>query len=245
MAFTMHSHSGEFCPGHAKDNLETIIQHAIRLGYQTMALTEHMPRTSLSDLYPEELLPDPQASLAALMPRHASFLAEASRLQTLYAPQIHILIGFEGEWIRDDFSELVTSLAADRRVDFFIGSLHHTVGIPIDFDKDMYASARDAAGGTERGLWGRYYEEQFGMLRALKPRVVGHFDLIRLLSEEPGRDLRQWEEVWEKAVRNLEVVKGYGGWLECNTSALRKGLGEPYPGRGIAEVSFPILSHLG
>jgi histidinol-phosphatase (PHP family) len=55
MAFTMHSHSGQFCPGHAKDQLENIVKHAISLGYTTMGLTEHMPRTELTDLYPEEV----------------------------------------------------------------------------------------------------------------------------------------------------------------------------------------------
>ena len=55
MAFTMHSHSGQFCPGHAKDQLEDIIKHAISIGYTTIGLTEHMPRTSLEDLYPEEV----------------------------------------------------------------------------------------------------------------------------------------------------------------------------------------------
>ena len=55
MAFTMHSHSGQFCPGHAKDQLEDIIQHAISIGYKTIGLTEHMPRTGLQDLYPEEV----------------------------------------------------------------------------------------------------------------------------------------------------------------------------------------------
>ena len=55
MAFTMHSHSGQFCPGHAKDELEAIIQHAISVGFQTIGLTEHMPRLALSDLYPEEV----------------------------------------------------------------------------------------------------------------------------------------------------------------------------------------------
>lgn len=54
MAFTMHSHSGQFCPGHAKDQLEDIIKHAISIGYKTMGLTEHMPRFDLEDLYPEE-----------------------------------------------------------------------------------------------------------------------------------------------------------------------------------------------
>lgn len=51
----MHSHSGQFCPGHAKDQLEDIVKHAISLGYTTMGLTEHMPRTALEDLYPEEV----------------------------------------------------------------------------------------------------------------------------------------------------------------------------------------------
>lgn len=55
MAFTMHSHSGQFCPGHAKDGLEDIIKHAVSLGYKTMGLTEHMPRYKLEDLYPEEV----------------------------------------------------------------------------------------------------------------------------------------------------------------------------------------------
>lgn len=57
MAFTMHSHSGEFCPGHAVDTLEAIILRAIALGFQTIGLTEHMPRIHIDDLYPEEVTP--------------------------------------------------------------------------------------------------------------------------------------------------------------------------------------------
>jgi len=55
MAFTMHSHSGQFCPGHARDQLEDMVQAAVARGFRTMALTEHMPRTALEDLYPEEV----------------------------------------------------------------------------------------------------------------------------------------------------------------------------------------------
>ncbi len=55
MACSMHSHSGQFCPGHAKDTLDEVIQTAISRGMQTFALTEHMPRESESDLYPEEV----------------------------------------------------------------------------------------------------------------------------------------------------------------------------------------------
>ena len=55
MAFTMHSHSGQFCPGHATDQLEDIIKRAVSLNMRLIALTEHMPRTSRKDLYPEEV----------------------------------------------------------------------------------------------------------------------------------------------------------------------------------------------
>lgn len=103
----------------------------------------------------------------------------------------------------------------------------------------MYQQAVEKCGGTEEGLWERYLDEQWGMLEGTRPRVVGHFDLVRLFSTEVEVDgddggktvggIKKWKGVWEKVVRNLEVVKEYGGWLECNTSGLRKGLREAYP----------------
>ncbi|KAI0592821.1 histidinol phosphate phosphatase HisJ family protein [Biscogniauxia sp. FL1348] len=249
MAFTMHSHSGQFCPGHAKDQLEEVIRHAISLGYTTMGLTEHMPRTHLEDLYPEEL-DNPEASLAELFPRHAAYLLEAARLRAKYADQIELLIGFEGEWLRPAYGALVAELAAHADVDYFIGSLHHVNGVPIDYDRAYYLRAQAScsrrgsapappAGGDEEGeerMYEVYYDQQYEMLTALRPRVVGHFDLVRLLSSDPGRDVRQrWPGVWARVRRNLAHVAGYGGWLECNSSALRKGLAEPYPCRAVAE----------
>ncbi|KAI1493555.1 histidinol phosphate phosphatase HisJ family protein [Biscogniauxia mediterranea] len=248
MAFTMHSHSGQFCPGHAKDQLEEVIQHAISLGYTTMGLTEHMPRTHLEDLYPEEL-DNPSASLAELFPRHAAYLAEAARLRAKYAGQIELVIGFEGEWLRPAYAGLVAELAAHPDVDYFVGSLHHVKGVPIDYDRAYYLRAQALCGPAapgpgvdeeedeaERRMHEAYYDEQYAMLTALQPRVVGHFDLIRLLSASPGRDVRAaWPGVWARVRRNLAHVAGYGGLLECNSSALRKGLAEPYPARAVAE----------
>lgn len=54
MPFSHHSHSGQFCPGHAKDSLEEVIQLAISKKFKTFCLTEHMPRGS-EDYYPEEV----------------------------------------------------------------------------------------------------------------------------------------------------------------------------------------------
>lgn len=249
MAFSMHSHSGQFCPGHAQDNLEDIILTAISKGMKAFAVTEHMPRISNQDLYPEEVsshllqfkaLTDLQIeagdTISTLLPRHGLFIQEALHLRAKFASQIKILIGFEGEWIRPDYASLIHELASNPAADFFIGSVHHVHGIPIDYDACFYTKAVSAAGSNEERLFGDYFDSQFEMLQALKPRVVGHFDLIRLLSSEPDRDLTSVPEVWEKVVRNLKFVVGYGGLVEVNTSALRKGLKEPYPGRSICEA---------
>lgn len=113
--------------------------------------------------------------------------------------------------------------------------------VPIDYDAALYAKAVEKSGGSEEELYEDYFEQQFEMLQTLKPKVVGHFDLVRLLSEKPGRDLTEWKGVWEKVLRNLLEVVKYGGLLEINTSALRKGLAEPYPGRQICEVCITRL----
>lgn len=93
-------------------------------------------------------------------------------------------------------------------------------------------------------LWERYYDEQYEMLQKMKPRIVGHFDLIRLLSDEPNRDPRDWKGVWTRIVRNLNLVREQGGLVEINTSALRKGLREPYPVRSICEVCDSLHARL-
>jgi histidinol-phosphatase (PHP family) len=108
--------------------------------------------------------------------------------------------------------------------------------IPIDYDHEMYIRARDIAGGTDERLFEDYFDAQLDMLKALKPPVVGHFDLIRLKSDDPERSFKTWPGVWERVVRNLEFVVGYGGLVEVNGAALRKGMSEPYPKGEICEV---------
>ncbi|KAI6712670.1 hypothetical protein PZA11_005302 [Diplocarpon coronariae] len=207
MAFSMHSHSGQFCPGHAKDTLEEVVRAAIEAG----------------------------DTVGPLFLRHEAFLAEAVRLRDKYAEQITLLVGFEGEWIRPSYGPLIQELAAHPAVDYFIGSVHHVHAIPIDYDAALYRQARDVAGGTDERLFEDYFDAQLEMLRVLHPRVVGHFDLVRLLSDAPNASPRRGDGVWERMVRNLRVIVDQGGLLEVNSSALRKGLQEPYPMRCVCE----------
>ncbi|KAI2998761.1 hypothetical protein CBS147346_8008 [Aspergillus niger] len=226
MPFTHHSHSGQFCPGHAKDNLEEIIQLAISKKFHTFCLTEHMPRHE-EDFYPEEIeAGDTESSHVA---NEAAYFAEATRLRTKYADQINILIGFEIDWIRPASRQLIEESLSRHPFEFFMGSVHHTLTVPIDYDRPLYEKARALAGGTDELLFEAYFDEQLDMLKQVKPVVVGHFDLIRLKSDDPDRSFQDYPRVWEKILRNLDYVAGYGGLLEVNSAALRKGMKEPYP----------------
>ncbi|KAK0263360.1 hypothetical protein B0A54_00720 [Friedmanniomyces endolithicus] len=225
MPWSHHSHSGQFC-GHATDTLEAVIQNAISKRITTFCLTEHIARSDL-DLYPEEISSGQnQASLSKV---YDDFYHEARRLQKLYAGQIQLFVGFEGEWIREGSEAIVKDLLERYEVDLFVGSVHHVHTFPIDFDTATYHKAREVAGGSDEKLFEDYFDAQFAMLTALRPPVVGHFDLIRLKNDEPDRSFKAWPKVWEKLVRNLEFVAEYGGVIELNSSSLRKGIEECYP----------------
>jgi histidinol-phosphatase (PHP family) len=54
MPYSHHSHSGQFCH-HASGKLEDVVKEAVKKGFHTIGLTEHMPRFSENELYPEEI----------------------------------------------------------------------------------------------------------------------------------------------------------------------------------------------
>ncbi|KAI9367024.1 Polymerase/histidinol phosphatase-like protein [Aspergillus egyptiacus] len=232
MPFSHHSHSGQFCPGHAKDSLEAVVQLAIAKKFHTFCLTEHMPRGE-KDYYPEEI--EAGQTHSWMIANEAAYFKEAQRLREKYAGQIRIVIGFEIDWIRQESRGLVETSLKTLPFEFFMGSVHHTKTVPIDYDREMYERARDLAGGSDEKLFEAYFDEQLDMLQQLKPLVVGHFDLIRLKSDDPERSFKQWTGVWERILRNLDYVAGYGGILELNSAALRKGMSEPYPKGEICE----------
>lgn len=233
MPFSHHSHSGQFC-GHAIDTLEEVVRNAISKGMTIFCMTEHMPREKI-DFYPEEADVHNEASLVKL---YDDFYTEARRLQETYKSQITLFVGFEGEWIRPSSRMIIHDLLRKYAVDIFVGSVHHVHTIPIDFDTSMYHQARDAAGGTDEAIFADYFDSQFEMLKTLEPPVVGHFDLIRLKSDDPERSFKTWPAIWKKILRNLRCVIEYGGVLELNSSSLRKGMSEPYPKVEICQVSM-------
>ncbi|KZF22333.1 histidinol-phosphatase [Xylona heveae TC161] len=232
MPFSHHSHSGQFC-SHAKCTLEEMIQTAIARKMRVFALTEHMPRDH-ADLYPEET--EAGETEQYLVNKFDAYYAEALRLRQVYGSQIELLIGFETDWIRPSSRTMIEKLLEKFQFDMFMGSVHHVHTIPIDLDDQTYQAARDKSGGTDEKLFEDYFDDQFEMLKATRPPLVGHFDLIRLKSDDPDRTFQQFKGVWRKVLRNLDFIAEYGGILEINSASLRKGMQEPYPKQEICQA---------
>ncbi|KAL9103155.1 MAG: hypothetical protein Q9163_001760 [Psora crenata] len=133
-----------------------------------------------------------EATARALGRLFEEYYGEARRLGEKYAGQISIVVGMEIDWIRPSSAGWIRGLRERYGgLEMVVGSVHHVHGIPIDYSRPMYEAARDRSGGTDEALFGDYFDLQYEMLQALQPEVVGHFDLIRLLSDAPDASLRR------------------------------------------------------
>lgn len=198
-----------------------------------------MPRFRTRDLYPEESDLTP----ADLEKTFDDYVKEARRLQREYQDRIKLLVGMETEFINRESLDRALSIKEQYKLDYLVGSVHHILEVPIDFDEPTMKTAEDVSvnklagecphGATEEAFR-VYFDAQFEMLQALKPAVVAHFDLIRLFRASHPLS----EVVWDKIRRNVAFVVSYGGIFEINTSAWRKGLPYAYPQRDILDVSL-------
>jgi histidinol-phosphatase (PHP family) len=215
-------HSGEFCT-HARDRLEDIVATYIKRGFSWVGITEHMPPAEDRFRYPDEI----ECGLSAedLYRRFSCYFKTCRSLQARYAPTIRICVGFETETYTGSLP-FVRHLMETFTPDYVVGSVHHVNDINFDFDEAHYRQAARAAGDVD-GLYLRYFDLQYEMLAALKPAVVGHFDLIRL-HDPDYRSRLEKPAIRKKIRRNLQLIQSEGLILDLNMRALTKGSSEPY-----------------
>jgi histidinol-phosphatase (PHP family) len=221
-------HSGQFC-GHAKDSLEQVVLANIDQGNPWVGITEHMPPVSDSFVYPEEKSAGHNAR--TLEARFADYMTTCRYLQASYAKKIRIFVGFETETCSGSL-DYANALINTFSPDYVVGSVHHVKDIPFDYSQRSYGLAADGCGGLE-GLYAAYFDQQYEMIRALKPRVVAHLDIIRIYDPDYRSRLIH-PRVWRKIERNLELIRHLNLILDFNLRPLSRGEDEPY-------LSAPIL----
>ncbi|EHN02586.1 His2p [Saccharomyces cerevisiae x Saccharomyces kudriavzevii VIN7] len=264
-----HSHSGDYC-AHGVDPLNSMIDRVINLNFQTYCLTEHIPRVESKFIYPEELALGKASDdiITSLETSFKNFMSHAQKIKARYAgkPDVRtkFIIGTEIEscdMVHIEYAKRVMRENSDI-LKFCVGSVHHVNGIPIDFDQEQWYNSLHSFNDNLKDFLLSYFQSQYEMLTNIEPLVVGHFDLFKLFlpndmlvnqksgqcNEETGVPvasldvINEWPEVYHSVVRNLQFIDSYGGAIEINTSALRKGLKEPYPSKTLCDL---VKKHCG
>jgi histidinol-phosphatase (PHP family) len=225
-------HSGEFCE-HAKDSLEQVLEAAAAAGYHTFGVSEHAPRSQERFLYSTER--QKGYDLERLSREFEAYAPTVRKLAREFEGRLTVLCGFEAEVIpTSGYREEMLGLRRRFGFDYMVGSVHYVDEITIDGPRPDFERALAARGGLDP-LAVAYYEAVGEMVEALRPEVVGHFDLIRLNagSEAP----LDTPPIRRAAARALEAVRACDAILDVNTAGYRKGLGMPYPAPWLIEAA--------
>jgi len=232
----MHGgHSGEFCE-HAEGSLRSILEAACEVGYVVFGVSEHMPRVEPRYLYTTER--EKGWSVQTLMELFEQYAVAVRALAGKYEGRLTVLCGFEIEVVPPDrWAQLVERYRRDYGFDYIVGSVHFVRDGGIDSDPKDPDTRRvlHECGGVEN-LALEYYRAVAEMVRTVRPEVVAHFDLVRLLAHRVGETHAvETPRVRDAVLEALEAVHEVGSLLEVNTAGIRKGLGTPYPAAWIVQ----------
>lgn len=215
-------HSKQYC-AHAKNTLEEIIEKYISLGFKAVGISEHVPPVRNELLYPDEI--ELNLTVQSIYERFENYIAHLRQLKTQYASQINIFIGMETEACSGYLTHM-KNLVRKFEPDYIVGSVHHINDICFDFSKKEYDRAARECGSYD-ALYESYFDLQYEMLLALKPFLVGHFDLIRIFDSNYETRITT-PDIWKKILRNLKFIKSMNMALDFNLRPLKNGGKEPY-----------------
>ncbi len=215
-------HSGEFVT-HAEDRLEDIIRAYIKSGFEWVGITEHIPPEKNKFMMPDEI----EAGLdsTVLQEIFSKYITECRRLKTKYSRELLIFTGFETEaW--SGYKKFIPYLIKKFKPDYIVGSLHQVSDLQFDYSRTYYEKAADILGGYDT-MYCKYFDEQYEMIINLQPAVVGHFDLIRIFDPDYRQRIKK-KKIWNRIIRNLELIRQFDLIMDFNLRALYKGADEPY-----------------
>ncbi len=215
-------HSGQYC-NHARDLLEDIIQKYIELGFTKIGITEHVPPVSDQFLYPDEKKLN--LTTADLHKRFEDYFKNLKNLKKKYISKIIIFTGMETETYTG-YVDHIKKLISKFKPNYIVGSVHHIDDICFDYSKEEYDRVVSMCGSYE-AMYEKYFDLQYDMIKALKPFIVGHFDLIRIYDKDYKKRLLL-PQINQKIQRNLTLIKSLNLVMDFNLRPLARGEKEPY-----------------
>ena len=207
----LHNHTTR-C-NHAEGTVDEYIQKAIELGIDIYGFSEHAPM----DFDPEYRLKFEEME---------AYTTDILTAKETYKNDIHILLGYEVDWLPSHMDERVLNA----NVDYLIGSVHF-------IDKWSFDNPEFIGGWKEKNIdeiWQAYFEATEAMAKSGKFDIVGHLDLIKIFKFMPKQDIRLLAKNVLKAIKTSNMV------IEINTAGLRKPVGEMYPSRTLLEEAYDL-----
>ncbi len=234
-----HTHS-KLCH-HAIGSIEDYIKKAINFNLRTIGICDHFPYEFLKKI--DRI---PYGDYAMTLEEIESYLSTVEALGEKYKEKINVRIAFEIDFFEDQEKALKVHLRKiNDRLDYILGSIHI-----LDF-KDGRGSWGFDDGrflddynyyGPDK-VYTKYYITQQKMLRSkdFDLDILGHFDLPKKFNHFPNNK----EDVFNEAMKTLELIKKRNLVMEINTGGLRKDVKEQYPSMEIIkvmlEMDIPIL----
>lgn len=241
-----HSHT-EFCPHGSGDDVELMIQKAIRLGFDRYSITEHAPLPAgFSDDYRGKKtgLTEAAISMSDLEP----YFKKANEMKTKYADQIQIQIGFEVDYLPEftNWTKAFLDEYGPRTTDNIL-SVHFLKGRDghywcvddtlADFQTGLLSQFQDS-----QSLYRLYFEQVNRSIRddlgKFAPQRIGHMTLIKKFQDHFRLDSAFSPENLGIVSDILLAIKSRGRQLDLNAAGLyKKDCNEQYPSLQIIEMA--------
>ena len=208
---SVHTHS-TLCDG--KDTPEAMAAAAFAAGVRYYGFSCHSHT------------PIPADEGAVLPADMTEYRETVLRLREEYAGRMEILLGLE--W--DSQSDIRLE-----GFDYWIGSVHYEKGpdggyYAADWGTEQFAACRDrVCGGDALAVTELYYRE-VARVAAMKPPILGHFDLIVKHNEDGSLFDETAPRYRSAALEALHTVDPVASLLEINTGGMSRGYrSTPYP----------------
>lgn len=208
MLSNLHTHT-TFCDG--KSTPEQTVIKAIEKGFYSLGFSGHAYAPY---------------GLDYCLKDEDGYICEINRLKEKYKGQIEIYLGTE-----EDAYHLI-----DRsKYEYLIGSLHYVKVknelLPIDLGIECIGRILDAFGGDVGAISENYYSKFAEYIRARRPDVVGHFDILTKYDEKLEYPVFLGNPEHDRIAETFISQLAKEGFLfEVNTGAIARRLRTaPYP----------------
>ena len=209
----IHSHT-TFVDG--RDTAEEMVLAALRLGFHTLGFSEH----GHADYDDCSMTPA----------QEPAYRAEILRLKAKYAGRIHLLLGYEHDWLSPPNFE---------GYEYVIESIHYAPAggelFSIDRSReDLQQAVERLFGGDPYAMCRTYFSLVCDSCRRSRADVLGHIELVMKFNER--RDLFDDADprYLRAALEAADCAAESGKLVEINTGAIARGYRtRPYPGEAM------------